>query len=174
MRVVRFPTGIGASMRGRVRGTVRIAPGYEHRQAASNEEPAVSRHRRTRALAPLALASLLTLSVAGGVLGKCNHDPAAECPAGVVAIIDGNGSLTAGSTETVAIWLHEDEVPYLADAVNVVFTRVGDGTTINVIAVESGREQMNLTRQTAPSLSSSVADRTLELEGLEGMEEVRD
>jgi hypothetical protein len=71
------------------------------------------------------------------VLGKCNHDPEAECPAGVVAIIDGNGSLTAGTTETVAIWLHEEEAPYLADAVNVVFTRVGDGTTINVIAART-------------------------------------
>ena len=90
-----------------------------------------------RAVVPLALASLLTLALAGGALAKCNHDPEAECPAGVVAIIDGNGSLTAGSTETVAIWLHEDEVPYLADAVNVVFTRVGDGTTINVIAAQT-------------------------------------
>lgn len=97
----------------------------------------MSRLLRARAVAPVALASLLTLSLAGGVLGKCNHDPEAECPAGVVAIIDGNGSLTAGTTETVAIWIHEDEMPYLADAVNVVFSRVGDGTTINVIAAQT-------------------------------------
>jgi hypothetical protein len=97
----------------------------------------VSRHRRTRALAPLALASLLTLGLAGGVLGKCSHDPEAECPAGVVAIIDGNGSLTAGTLETIGIWIHEDEEPFLADAVNVVFTRVGDGTTISVIAAQT-------------------------------------
>jgi hypothetical protein len=97
----------------------------------------VSRHLRNRALAPLALASLLTLGLAGGVLGKCNHDPEAECPAGVVAIIDGNGSLTAGTTETVAIWVHENEEPYLADSVSAVFTRVGDGTTIHAIAARS-------------------------------------
>lgn len=41
-------------------------------------------------------------------------------------------------------------------------------TTINVIAVEPSREQMNLTRQTAP-LVSSLADRAFELEGLEGI-----
>ena len=41
-------------------------------------------------------------------------------------------------------------------------------TTINVIAVDSGREQTNLTRQTTPFLSS-IADRAFELEGLEGI-----
>jgi hypothetical protein len=97
----------------------------------------VSRHLRTRALAAFGLSSLLTLGLAGGVLGKCNHDPEAECPAGVVAIIDGNGSLTAGTAETIGIWIHEEEEPYLADSVNVVFTRVGDGTTINVIAAQT-------------------------------------
>ena len=95
------------------------------------------RHRRTRALAPLALASLLTLGLAGGVLGKCNHDPEAECPAGVVAIIDGNGSLTAGAPETIGIWVHEGEEPFLADTVTVVLTRVGDGTTIHAIAAQT-------------------------------------
>jgi hypothetical protein len=97
----------------------------------------VSRHRRTRALAPLALASLLTLGLAGGALGKCNHDPEAECPAGVVAIIDSNGSLTAGAPETIGIWIHEGEEPFLADAVTVVLTRVGDGTTIHAIAART-------------------------------------
>jgi hypothetical protein len=94
----------------------------------------VSRHLRTRLLASTALAALLTLGLAGGVLGKCNHDPEAECPAGVVAIIDINGSMTAGSTETVGIWIHEDEAPYPADGVEVVFSRVGDGTTIRAVA----------------------------------------
>ena len=41
-------------------------------------------------------------------------------------------------------------------------------TTINVIAVEPGRELANLTRQTAPVMSS-LADRSFELEGLEGI-----
>jgi hypothetical protein len=108
-----------------------------HVKSRIHEEPAVSSHLRTRALAPLALASLLTLGLTGGVLGKCNHDPEAECPAGVVAIIDGNGSLTAGTSETIAVWLHDGEEPFLADAVNVVFTRVGDGTSISVIAAQT-------------------------------------
>jgi hypothetical protein len=85
-------------------------------------------------LASIALAGLLTLGLAGGVLGKCNHDPEVECPAGVVAIIDLNGSMTAGSTETVGIWIHEEETPYLADGVEVVFSRAGDGTTIRAVA----------------------------------------
>jgi hypothetical protein len=71
------------------------------------------------------------------VLGKCNHDPEAECPAGVVAVIDGNGSLTAGAPETIGIWIHDGEEPYLADAVSVVFTRVADGTAVNVIAAQT-------------------------------------
>jgi VWFA-related protein len=41
-------------------------------------------------------------------------------------------------------------------------------TTINMIAVDSSREQANLTRQTAPFMSS-IADRAFELEGLEGI-----
>jgi hypothetical protein len=85
-------------------------------------------------LASIALGALLSLGLAGGVLGKCNHDPEVECPAGVVAIIDLNGSMTAGSTETVGIWIHEDEAPYPADGVEVVFSRVGDGTTIRAVA----------------------------------------
>jgi hypothetical protein len=42
--------------------------------------------------------------------------------------------MTAGSTETVGIWIHEDEAPYPADGVEVVFSRVGDGTTIRAVA----------------------------------------
>ena len=43
-----------------------------------------------------------------------NHDPDEVCPAGVVATHDPGGSVTAGSTETVGVWVHDGEVPYAA------------------------------------------------------------
>ena len=68
------------------------------------------------------------------MLGKCNHDPDEVCPAGVVATFDPGGSVTAGSTETVGVWVHDGEVPYAADRVAIVFSRVGDGTVLRVDA----------------------------------------
>jgi hypothetical protein len=52
----------------------------------------------------------------------------------VVATFDPGGTLTAGTTATVGIWVHEAEVPYVADSVEIVFSRVGDGTVIRVPA----------------------------------------
>jgi len=83
---------------------------------------------------PLVAATCLFLATAGVVLGKCNHDPEEVCPAGVIATFDAGGSLTAGSYETVGIWVHEGEVPYPADRVAIVFSRVGDGTVLRVDA----------------------------------------
>lgn len=88
----------------------------------------------TRALVPLVAASCLILATAGGVFGKCNHDPEEVCPAGVVATFDPGGTLTAGSTETVGVWIHEGEVPYAADRVEIVFSSVSDGTVLRVAA----------------------------------------
>jgi hypothetical protein len=92
---------------------------------------------RFRGLVSLALASILTLAAAGTVLGKCTHDPEAECPAGMVATFDPGGTLTAGSTRTVGLWVHDGEVPYVAEAVTIVFSRVADGTVIRVAASPS-------------------------------------
>jgi hypothetical protein len=95
----------------------------------------MSRLIHTRALVPLAVASLLTLTMAGVALGKC-QDPNSDevCPAGMVATFDSGGSLTAGTTETVGVWVHGGEVPYAAEAVTILFSRVGDGTLLRVEA----------------------------------------
>ena len=87
-----------------------------------------------RALVPLVVATCLVLATAGGVLGKCQHNPEEVCPAGVVATFDPGGSVTAGSTETVGVWIHDGEVPYAADHVAIVFSSVGDGTVLRVDA----------------------------------------
>ena len=93
-------------------------------------------HRiQSRFVLSLVAAATLLVTTAGGVLAKCEH-PAADCvcPAGMVATFDPGGTLTAGSTETVGVWIHEGEVPYAADRVKIVFSRVGDGTVLRVAA----------------------------------------
>jgi hypothetical protein len=95
----------------------------------------VSHRNQSRALLPLVAAATLILATAGGVLAKCEHpDADGVCPAGMVATFDPGGTLTAGSTETIGVWIHEGEVPYAADRVEIVFSRVGDGTVLRVPA----------------------------------------
>jgi hypothetical protein len=94
----------------------------------------VSRSIRSRFLLSLVGATALVLATTGGVLGKCDHEPEEVCPAGVVATFDPGGTLTAGTATTVGVWVHEEEVPYVADRVEIVFSRVGDGTVIRVPA----------------------------------------
>jgi hypothetical protein len=95
----------------------------------------VSHRIQLRVLLSLVAAATLVLAAAGGVLAKCEHpDADGVCPAGMVATFDPAGTLTAGSTETVGVWIHEGEVPYAADRVEVVFSRVGDGTVLRVAA----------------------------------------
>lgn len=93
-------------------------------------------HRiQSRFVLSLVAAATLILATAGGVLAKCEHpDADGVCPAGMVATFDPGGTLTAGSSETVGVWIHEGEVPYAADRVEIVFSRVGDGTVLRVAA----------------------------------------
>lgn len=95
----------------------------------------MSHRSQSRVLLSLVAAASLILSTAGGVLAKCEHpDADGLCPAGMVATFDPGGTLTAGSTETVGVWIHEGEVPYAADRVEIVFSRVGDGMLLRVAA----------------------------------------
>ncbi len=86
----------------------------------------------TRTLVPLLAASALLLTTAGGVLGKCEHDP--DACEGVSATFDPGGTLMAGGPETVGVWVLEDEQPYDANRVELFFHRIEDGTQLSVDA----------------------------------------
>jgi hypothetical protein len=91
---------------------------------------AMSRSIGLRTLVPLLAASALLLASAGGVLAKCEHDP--DACEGVSATFDPGGTLSAGGSETVGVWILEDEQPYAASRVELVFNRVADATVVRV------------------------------------------
>lgn len=81
---------------------------------------------------PLLAALALVLATAGGVLAKCEQSP--DACEGVSATFDPGGTLTAGGSATVGLWVLEDELPYDASRVEIVFNRVADATVIRVAA----------------------------------------
>jgi hypothetical protein len=91
---------------------------------------------RFRLLFPIVAASALLLATAGGVLAKCEHDPSA-CE-GMSATLFPGGTLMAGGSETVGVLVLEDEQPFAATAVELVFNRVSDATTIRAVASPVG------------------------------------
>jgi len=95
----------------------------------------VSRSIALRALVPLVAASALVFASAGGALAKCEHDP--DACEGVTATFDPGGTLTAGGSATVGVWILEDEQPYDANRVELVFSRVADATVLRVAASPS-------------------------------------
>jgi hypothetical protein len=94
-------------------------------------------HRSTPARLALALAtaSALVLFTAGATLAKCEHDPS-QC-AGMIVTLDPGGPMSAGTTETVGIFVLEDEQPYAASGVHLTFTRASDGATVEAEATET-------------------------------------
>jgi hypothetical protein len=92
----------------------------------------VSRSIGLRTIVPLLAASALLLATAGGVLAKCEHDP--DACEGVSATFDPGGTLMAGGSETVGVWVLENEQPYAASGVELVFNRVADATVLRVSA----------------------------------------
>jgi hypothetical protein len=98
----------------------------------------MSRSIGLRAAVPLLAASALLLATAGGVLAKCEHDP--DACEGVSATFDpGGGTLSAGGSETVGVWILENEQPYAASRVELVFNRVADATVVRVDARPTSR-----------------------------------
>ncbi|HEY7451509.1 MAG TPA: hypothetical protein VIA02_03200 [Candidatus Limnocylindria bacterium] len=96
----------------------------------------MTRRTQARLLPSLAIASALVLVTAGTALGKCEHDPS-ECQ-GMIVTLDPGGTLSAGGTEIVGVFVLEDEQPYDATRVNLTFTSVADGTAIRVAAEPTG------------------------------------
>ncbi len=92
----------------------------------------MSRSITLRTLVPLLAASALLLGTAGGVLGKCEHDP--DACEGVSATFDPGGTLMAGGSETVGVWVLKDEQPYDAIRVELFFHRIEDGSQLRVDA----------------------------------------
>ncbi len=92
----------------------------------------MSRSIGNRTVLPLVAALALVLATAGGVLAKCEHSP--DACEGVSATFDPGGTLTAGGSATVGLWVLEDEQPYDANRVEIVFNRVADATVIRVAA----------------------------------------
>jgi hypothetical protein len=90
----------------------------------------MSRSIGLRTLVPLLAASALLLATAGGALAKCEHDP--DVCEGVSATFDPGGTLMAGGSETVGVWILENELPYAASRVELVFNRVADATVLRV------------------------------------------
>lgn len=91
---------------------------------------------RFRLLFPILAASALLLATAGAALAKCEQDP--DACEGMSAALDPGGTLLAGGSETVGVWVLEDEQPYAATEVELVFNRVADATTIRAAASPVG------------------------------------
>jgi hypothetical protein len=91
---------------------------------------------RFRLLLPIVAASALLLATAGGVLAKCEHDP--DACEGMSATLIPGGTLMAGGSETVGVLVLEDEQPFAATDVELVFSRVADATTIRASAAPVG------------------------------------
>lgn len=89
----------------------------------------------TRLVLALATASALVLLTAGATLAKCADDPG-QC-AGMIVTLDPGGPMSAGTTETVGIFVLEDEQPYDATGVHLTFTRASDGTTVEAEAAQT-------------------------------------
>jgi hypothetical protein len=56
----------------------------------------------------------------------------------MIVTLDPGGTLSAGGTEVVGVFVLEDEQPYDATSVDLTFTRVADGTAIRVAAEPTG------------------------------------
>jgi hypothetical protein len=94
----------------------------------------MSRFTSIRLAFALVTAAALVLVTAGATLAKCETDPG-QCE-GMIVTLDPGGPMSAG-TNTVGILVLEDEMPIAASGVHVTFTRIEDGTTVEVDAVAS-------------------------------------
>ena len=98
----------------------------------------MSRSSGLRTIVPLLAAMALLLATASGVLAKCEHDP--DACEGVSATFDPGGTLMAGGSETVGVWILENEQPYAASRVELVFNRVADATVLRVSATPTSQD----------------------------------
>ncbi|MEP7041180.1 MAG: hypothetical protein ABI864_06350 [Chloroflexota bacterium] len=95
-----------------------------------------------RILIPLLGSGLLLAATAGSAFAKCEGpNPPEFCKSVAVSlnIGGGEGTLQAGTRETVAIDVSLSEQPYEATNVVLTFARVADGTVVTVPATASVR-----------------------------------
>ena len=112
------------------RGRCRGVPEPRH------EVPAVS-----RVATALIAASLLLVTLASTAAAKCENpqdeETAARCQA-VVANLDIPGGFRAGNLTTIGVWIYQAEQPFDATRVQLIFTRIADGTTLRYQTRPSG------------------------------------
>lgn len=86
-------------------------------------------------------AVLLVLATAGAALAKCPEGSTEEQCQGAAASLDMPGTIRAGAETTVGLWLSYDGRP-LDDATSVelVFSRVSDGTVLRFPAAPTGSD----------------------------------
>jgi hypothetical protein len=95
-----------------------------------------------RLLIPLLGSGLLLAATAGSAFAKCEGpNPPDFCKSVAVSLNSGGGegTLQAGTRETVTIDVSLAEQPYEVSDLTLVFARVADGTAVTVPAVASVR-----------------------------------
>ena len=98
----------------------------------------MTRPIQIRLIRSMTAAALLVLLTAGVALAKCGDDPG-PCE-GMIVTLDPGGSLGAGGSETVGVFVLRDEQPYDATSVDLTFTRLADGTATHVAAEPTGSD----------------------------------
>ncbi|MGH2488388.1 MAG: hypothetical protein ACRDFR_02045 [Candidatus Limnocylindria bacterium] len=88
-------------------------------------------------------AVLLVLATAGAALAKCpeasTESTDGECQ-GLFAQLDMTGTLRAGTSTEVGVWVLMDGRPYSGTGVELIFSRGADGTVLRFPAERSGEE----------------------------------
>lgn len=85
-------------------------------------------------------AVLLVLATAGAALAKCPEGSTEDQCQGVVAELDLTGTLRAGSSTEVGVWVHEEGSPVRVIDVDLIFARVGDGRVLHFTAVPTATD----------------------------------
>jgi len=86
-------------------------------------------------------AVLLVLATAGAALAKCPEGSTGDHCQGMAAEIDISGSIQAGTETSVGMWLTYGGRPVTdATSVELVFSRVGDGTVLRFLAAPTGSD----------------------------------
>ncbi len=91
-----------------------------------------------RMLVPLVASGLLLAATAGSALAKCEGPEPPDFCSQVMASLDAGGGsylrLTAGTADTINIFVSRAEQPFDADSVTLVFSRIAGGTVLEIPA----------------------------------------